>query len=65
MVLRVGQTKRRMALEKLRMFERLPVSVIGAVLNGIQLQGGYQYYGYVPGYEAVDEEPGTAVAEMP
>lgn len=60
-VLRVGQTERRMAVEKLRMFERLPVDIIGAVLNGIEFQGQYEYYGYVPGYEAVDEEPGTAL----
>jgi hypothetical protein len=53
-----------MAAEKLRMFERLPVDVIGAVLNGIQLEDGYQYYSYVPGYQAEDESPGTAVAEL-
>lgn len=54
--LRVGQTRRRMAAEKLRMFERLPVNIIGAVLNGVKLAGAYEYYGYVPGYEAKDEE---------
>lgn len=64
-VLRVGQTQRRMAGEKLRMFERLPVNVIGAVLNGIQPQGEYGYYGYVSGYEARDEEPpGTSVVPV-
>ena len=63
-VLRVGHTDRRMAAEKLRIFERLPVDIIGAVLNGIPLEGSYEYYGYVPGYEAVDEQPGTAVAEL-
>jgi polysaccharide biosynthesis transport protein len=63
-VLRVGKTNRRMAAEKLRMFERLPVDVIGAVLNGIKLEDGYQYYSYVPGYQAEDESPGTAVAEL-
>jgi capsular exopolysaccharide synthesis family protein len=62
-VLRVGKTNRRMAAEKLRMFERLPVDVIGAVLNGIKLEDGYQYYSYVPGYQAEDESPGTALAE--
>ena len=42
------------------MFERLPVNVVGAVLNGIQAHGEYGYYGYVAGYEARDaEEPGT------
>jgi len=55
-VLRVGQTIRRLAAEKLRMFERLPVSVVGAVLNGIQAHGEYGYYGYVAGYEARDAD---------
>ena len=58
-VLRTGLTNRRMAAEKLRLFERLPVDVIGAVLNGVTLSGAYGYYGYVAGYEATDEEPGT------
>jgi capsular exopolysaccharide synthesis family protein len=60
-VIRVGQTQRRLAWEKLRMFERLPVDIIGAVLNGIRFEGGYEYYGYIPSYEAVDESPTTAV----
>ena len=55
-VLRVGKTTRRMAAEKLRMMDRLPVAIIGAVLNGISLGGEYAYYSYVPGYEA--EEAG-------
>lgn len=69
-VLRVGHTQRRMAGEKLRMFDRLPVDVIGAVLNGVEFRGGYAYYGYIPGYDAVDEKTdvevaaGTAVAEV-
>ena len=63
-VLRVGQTTRRMAAEKLRMFERLPVDIIGAVLNGISLEGEYAYYGYVPGYGAEDEEPGMQVRSV-
>jgi len=64
-VLRVGQTTRRMAAEKLRLFERLPVDIIGAVLNGIHLAGEYAYYSYVPGYEAEDEEPGVEVRRVP
>jgi succinoglycan biosynthesis transport protein ExoP len=62
-VLRVGETTRRMAAEKLRMFDRLPVDIIGAVLNGIQLNGEYAYYSYVPGYEAEDE-PRTDVMKV-
>jgi capsular exopolysaccharide synthesis family protein len=63
-VLRVGKTARRMAAEKLRALDRLPVEVVGAVLNGIQLSGAYTYYGYVPGYEAEDEPEETAIVKM-
>ncbi|MGH7620416.1 MAG: polysaccharide biosynthesis tyrosine autokinase, partial [Gemmatimonadaceae bacterium] len=55
-VLRIGSTARRLAAEKIRLFERLPVSIVGGVLNGIQASEGYGYYGYVPGYEAREEE---------
>jgi len=64
LVLRVGKTERRMTAEKLRVFERLPVNIVGAVLNGVQLTDGYEYYGYVPGYEARDDTPSTALAEV-
>lgn len=61
-VLRVGQTARRMAAEKIRLFDRLPVNVIGAVLNGIRFEDGYGYYGYVAGYDVQEEaEPTNAV----
>jgi hypothetical protein len=51
-----------MAAEKLRLFDRLPVNLVGAVLNGIQLTDGYGYYGYTPGYDAVEESSEVAVA---
>ena len=63
-VFRVGKTTRRMAAEKLRVLDRLPVEVVGAVLNGIQLNGAYTYYGYVSGYEAADEPEETAVVKV-
>jgi hypothetical protein len=50
-----------MAGEKLRLFERLPVDIVGAVLNGIEFSDGYGYYGYVPGYEAVEEPESTDI----
>jgi tyrosine-protein kinase Etk/Wzc len=64
LVMRIGTSNRRLASEKLRMFERLPVGILGAVLNAVQFQGAYEYYGYVPGYEASDEPPGTEVVEV-
>jgi len=60
-VLRVGSTTRRMAAEKLRMFDRLPVKILGAVLNGIRLSEGYGYYGYVAGYDVAEESESTEV----
>jgi capsular exopolysaccharide synthesis family protein len=53
-VLRVGKTERRMAAAKLTVVDRLPVEVLGAVLNGVGVDGEYQYYGYATGY-GVDE----------
>ncbi len=64
-VLRVGQSKRRMAAAKLRIVERLPVDVLGVVLNGILMDGEYAYYSYVTGYDAHDAEPATAVTKSP
>jgi len=64
-VLRVGETERRMAAAKLRLLDRLPVDVIGAVLNGVSLRGEYEYYGYVGGYAPEDETPGTDLTRVP
>ncbi len=58
-VLRIGQTERRMAAAKLMLVDRLPINVMGAVLNGAPSNGEYEYYGYVGGYAAVDGELGS------
>ena len=49
-VLRVGRTERRMAAAKLALVDRLPINILGAVLNGVQLRGEFEYYGYASGY---------------
>ena len=54
-VLRVGRTERRMAAAKMALLDRLPIEIVGAVLNSVQLDGEFQYYGYVRGYETRDE----------
>ncbi len=54
-VLRVGKTERRMAAAKLAVIDRIPVEVLGAVLNGVGLEGEYQYYGYAAGYGVQEE----------
>ena len=44
-----------MAQAKLKVLDHLPVRVIGAVLNGIETDGAYQYYSYDPEYAMVEE----------
>jgi hypothetical protein len=43
-----------MAAAKLELADRLPIAMVGAVLNGVELTGEYQYYGYARGYEVED-----------
>ncbi len=52
LVLRAGETDREYAGAKLRLFDRLPVQVLGAVLNDIRAEGAYRHYAYVYGYTA-------------
>jgi len=39
-----------MAAAKLNVVDRTPVEVLGTVLNGVSMEGEYQYYGYAAGY---------------
>ncbi|MEO7520840.1 MAG: polysaccharide biosynthesis tyrosine autokinase, partial [Gemmatimonas sp.] len=57
LVMRVGLTDRKMAAAKLSVVDTLPVRMLGAILNGMQLTGVYQYYSYYQDYAAQDEEP--------
>lgn len=56
LVLRTGQTDRKLAQAKLTTLDRLPVRLIGAVLNDIQAGGMYKYYAYLDGYGTLDED---------
>ena len=57
LVLRAGETDRKMAEAKLRLLDKLPIRILGAVLNDISAaDSAYKYYHYVYGYTA-DEEP--------
>ena len=63
-VVRIGKTERRMAAAKLLLVDRLPINVLGAVLNGVNLKGEFDYYGYASGYGFTDapvESESTAV----
>lgn len=63
-VLRIGQTERRMAAAKLLLVDRLPINVIGSVLNAAPTEGEYEYYGYVSGYGTEGLEPSQQVAQI-
>jgi len=71
LVLRSGETDRQMAEAKLRILDRLPVRMLGAILNHIDSgTGAYKYYSYSYGYAAENEggareEVQTLVEEVP
>ena len=46
MVLRIGETDRKLAFAKLQTVHRLPIRVLGAVLNEVRAEGAYRYYAY-------------------
>ncbi len=56
LVLRTGVTDRELALTKLDNLDRLPIRVLGAVLNDVSPTGVYRYYGYLGGYETAEED---------
>jgi len=61
-VLRTGHSHREITGAKLEVLERLPIRLLGAVLNDVPRGAAYGYYAYysyyLPGYEAVDEGDG-------
>ncbi len=57
LVLRTGVSHREVAEAKLEMLRRMPVRILGAILNDVPAGAAYRYYSYyLPGYEAVDED---------
>lgn len=62
MVLRIGETDRKLALAKLRAVSRLPVHVIGAVLNDVPAEGVYKYYAYGYGADEMSAVNGSFVS---
>lgn len=55
MVLRTGVTDKDLAESRLHDLHRLPIRVLGAILNDVKPEGIYRYYSYLPGYRAEDE----------
>jgi capsular exopolysaccharide synthesis family protein len=59
LVLRTGTTDRELTHMKLELLDRLPVRLLGAILNDVPPRGVYRYYAYLPGYETREERPAT------
>lgn len=55
LVLRNGVSDRELAESKMGDIQRLPIRILGAVLNDVETTGAYRYYAYLPGYRAEDE----------
>lgn len=57
-VIRTGETEKALAQAKLDQLSRLPIRVLGAILNDVDPSDGYHYYysAYLPGYEPVPED---------
>jgi Mrp family chromosome partitioning ATPase len=46
LVLRAGESNRKLAEAKLKLLTRLPIRLLGVVLNDVRLSGDFQYYSY-------------------
>jgi len=55
LVLRTGVSDREFTMSKLDSMSRLPIRVLGAVLNDVKPEGAYGYYAYLPGYATSEE----------
>jgi len=63
LVLRAGETDRQLAEAKLQVLDKLPVRLLGAILNDVRVgEGAYKYYSYSYGYVAGDEEKAGVLA---
>ncbi len=64
LVLRTGHSHRDVMGAKLEVLDRLPIRLLGAVLNDVPRGAAYGYYAYysyyLPGYEAVEESDDRA-----
>ena len=60
-VLRLGRSDRELTEAKLDIMDRLPIRVLGAILNDVGMGGPYHYHYphryYLQGYEVEDEPP--------
>lgn len=57
LVLRHGASDRGLVQARLESIHRLPIRVLGAIMNDVEVSGIYKYYGnYLPGYAAGMED---------
>jgi capsular exopolysaccharide synthesis family protein len=56
-VIRTGSTERQLTMVKVEQLSRMPIRILGAILNDVDPKDGYHYYysAYLPGYEPVPE----------
>ena len=54
LVLRAGESNRKLAEAKLKLITRLPIRLLGVVLNDVRMAGDFQYYAYT--YSDLREE---------
>ncbi|PYP74488.1 MAG: hypothetical protein DMD41_01560 [Gemmatimonadetes bacterium] len=65
LVLRTGVTDRTLAEAKVEVLHRLPIRVLGAVLNDVRPGAAYTYYSYsLAGSEVQEEDPGGVTSEI-
>lgn len=63
LVMRTGHTDRRMAKAKLKLMRRLPVRIIGAVVNAVSASEAYGEYSYMYGYGPDADGDVTSIPE--
>jgi capsular exopolysaccharide synthesis family protein len=61
LVLRAGETDRRLAQSKLTTLDRMPIRILGAVLNDIGQSPEFRYYHYLEGYGTPESVPEVAL----
>ncbi|HZI43476.1 MAG TPA: polysaccharide biosynthesis tyrosine autokinase [Gemmatimonadaceae bacterium] len=61
LVLRAGESNRKLAEAKLKLITRLPIRLLGVVLNDVRMSGDFQYYSY--SYSDKKEETKLPVLE--
>lgn len=61
LVLRTGETDRKLAQAKLNILDRMPVRMLGAILNDMGANPQFRYYSYLEGYDAAKADADPAL----